>query len=331
MIELFLAVASVMLISAMCSGIEAALFSVSLIRAQQLADSHKTSGAIHLLKIRENMDSPIAALVFANNAANILGTMVIAGIAGKLFESFWLGVFSAGLTFGIIVFSEILPKTIGEMYSEAVALRVSAGVRWFTWLMTPAIVVINKVTYPITRHRVHVPSGEAEIQFLANMSQTHGTINPDESKMIHQVFKMNDLTAKQIMTPRVNMSYFYANDRLEDIKADIIASEHSRIIVVDETPDEVLGVVYKVDLLKALTEDVHPEYVKDLMVPIESFNETTKADGLLKYFQNTKLHIAIVRDEFDGVSGVVTLEDVLEIIVGEIVDETDSAPDLREV
>lgn len=330
MIELILVVVIVLLISAICSGTEAALFTVSLIRAQQLAEV-KTKAAINLLKIREHMDSPIAALVFANNAANIFGTMVIAGIAGKLFDSFWLGVFSGVLTFTIIIFSEILPKTIGEMYSEQIALSVSTPVLIFTWLMSPIIFVINKMLSPITKHRQHATAGEAEIQFLTNMSQTHGTINPDESKMIHQVFKMNDMTAKQIMTPRVNMSYFYGSDNLEDIKQNIIDSEHSRIIVVDETPDEVLGVVYKVDLLKALTEDTHPETVNELMLPVEMFDESTKADVLLKYFQNTKLHLAIVKDEFDGVSGVVTLEDVLEIIVGEIVDETDSAPDLREV
>lgn len=328
MIELLMVVVGVLVMSAVCSGTEASLFAVSLIRAQQLAVT-KTKSATNLLAIRQNMDSPIAALVFANNAANILGSMLIANMAAKQFDSFWLGVFSGALTLSIIIFSEIIPKTLGEMYSDKIALAVSTPVLWFTWLMTPLIFIVNKIVYPITKHRKHISVGETEIQFIANMSQTNGTIEAVESNMIHQVFKMNDMAAKQIMTPRVNMSYFYGSDSIGEIEQEIYSLEHSRIIVIDETPDDVLGVVHKTELLSHLAMSHRDMLIKDLMVPVHRFSESTKADQMLKFFQSTKLHLAVVEDEFGGVSGVVTLEDVLEIIVGEIMDETDSTADLR--
>jgi len=316
--------------SAICSGTETALFSVSLVRVRQLAQSKKPA-ALALLAIRQKMNRPIATVVIINNIFNIVGSMVIGSVAAKVFGDAWLGLFSAILTFLIIVFSEIVPKTLGERYAETLALSVAIPLKFLSVLFTPLVWLLEKVTTPFTKGKKIPTTNEAEIRFLATIGFQEGVIENDEAEMIQRVFRLNDIMAADLMTPRVIITYLRGNSTLAEVKQEIISSQHTRIIVIEDSLDQVKGVVLKDELLAAMIEGTTNQQVATLTRPVPFVPEMTKADKLLKAFQSRREHLMVVLDEYGGVSGVVTLEDVLEVLTGEIVDETDRSIDLQQI
>ncbi|MCB0195850.1 MAG: HlyC/CorC family transporter [Anaerolineae bacterium] len=329
MFELVTAVLIVLCASALSSGTEAALFSVPLVKVRQLAQSKKSSGRA-LLAIRQNMSRPIASIVIMNNIANIVGSIVVGRIAAVQLGSEFLGAFSALLTFLVIIFAEIIPKTLGERFAETIALSVARPVQILTLIFTPLVWAIEKLTYPITKGRAAVPTtNEAEIKLLARIGRQEGIIEEDESEMIQRVFRLNDVTAGDMMTPRVAMTYLWGDSTLAEVKGEIIASEHSRIIIVGETIDDVVGSALKTDLLTTIIDGKEDLPVSALAREALFVPENVHGDKLLQVFQKKRRHLAVVIDEFGGVAGVVTLEDVLETLTGEIVDETDLAADLQ--
>ena len=329
MIPLILAVIVVLVASAFCSGTEAALFSVSMVKARKALESNRY-GARQLVQILENMNRPIATIVVLNNIANIVGSITIGALAAKALGSEWLGIFSGALTLLIIIFSEIIPKTLGELYSERVALKVAPSILLMTRILSPVVWLLERITAPITRGRTNLTTNEGEIRLLAQIGLDEGVIEDDEAKMLQQVFKLNDTTAKDLMTPRIAMTYLNGGDPLRDAKDFIINSQHSRMIVVEDTPDNVLGFALKSQLLAALINGDGSEPISDHHTSVQKVSESVAADDLLKSFQQSKKHIAVVVDTYGGVSGVVTLEDVLEVLTDEIVDETDRVVDMQQ-
>lgn len=330
MFQLFTIVLVVMFGSALCSGVETALFSVSVLKVRQLAQSNNPT-AVALLAIRENMNRPIAAIVILNNIFNIVGSILTGSIASQILRDTWLGVFSGVFTFLIIIFGEIIPKTIGERYSEPIALLAALPVTGLAILFTPLVWLIENVTARFVKAKKRPTTNEAEIKLLANIGQQEGIIETDEAEMIQRVFHLNDVTASDLMTPRIMLTYVRGNLTLAEAKQDIIASQHTRIIVVDESIDQVIGFALKQNLLTVMVEGNHHEKIANLARKVHFVPEIIRADKLLKNFIEAREHLAVVVDEYGCVVGVVTLEDVLEVITGEIVDETDRTVDLQEI
>ncbi|RMF04156.1 MAG: HlyC/CorC family transporter [Chloroflexi bacterium] len=328
--QLITAVFAVLLASALCSGSEAALFSVPLVKARQLAESGSRA-SLALLSIRQNMSRPIASIVILNNIANIVGSIVVGAMATQTLGSRWLGLFSGVLTFLVIIFSEIIPKTLGERYAERISLWVALPVLGLAKLFTPLVWAIERLTSPVTQGTIGPTTTEAEIKLLARIGHQEGIIEPGESEMIHHVFKLNDVTAGEIMSPRVVMTYLPGNLTLQDAQQQIIESQHSRIVVIGENVDDVQGVVLKNELLTAIIEHKADCTLAEMAHEVPAVPISAKGNALLQIFRRSRRHLAVVIDEFGGVAGVVTLEDVLETLTGEIVDETDEAADLQEV
>jgi CBS domain containing-hemolysin-like protein len=329
MLVLVIAIGIVLLSSAICSGSEAALFSVRLVKVRRLAQS-KRPEALALLSIRERMNRPIATIVILNNIANIVGTIVVGFIAREILGSQWLGLVSGILTFLVILFSEIIPKTLGERYSDQIALVIARPVSGLTRILTPLVWCIEKVTTPLTAGGNSFTTDEAEIQLLAKMGQEAGTIEDDEFEMIRKIFNLNDMTAADLMTPRVVMTYLKGDLTLAEAKADILTSPHSRIIIIGETLDQVIGVALKTELLAGIIQGKLDQSISNFAYTVQFVLGRKRADQLLSIFQQTRQHLAVVVDEYGGVSGVVTLEDVLEVLTGQLVDETDTIDDLQE-
>ena len=329
MLMLLITIGIVLLSSAICSGSEAALFSVRLVKVRRLVQS-KRPNALALLSIREQMNRPIATIVILNNIANIVGTIVVGYLATAVLGSQWLGLVSGMLTFLVILFSEIIPKTLGERYSDQIALVIARPVAGLTRILTPLIWCIEKVTNPLTAGGNRFTTDEAEIQLLAKMGQEAGTIEDDEFEMIRKIFNLNDMTAADLMTPRVVMTYLKGDLTLAEAKGDILTSPHSRIIIIGETPDEVTGVALKTELLAGIIQGKLDQSISNFAYTVQFVLGGKRADQLLLIFQQTRQHLAVVVDEYGGVSGVVTLEDVLEVLTGPLVDETDTVVDLQE-
>ncbi len=157
-----------------------------------------------------------------------------------------------------------------------------------------------------------------------------GTIEDDEFEMIRKIFDLNDMTAADLMTPRVVMTYLKSALTLAEAKEDILNSPHSRIIVIGETPDEVTGVALKTELLAGIIEGKLDRSISNFTHKVHFVLGRKRADQLLAIFQQARQHLAVVVDEYGGVSGVVTLEDVLEVLTGPLVDETDTVVDMQE-
>ena len=329
MLTLVIAIGIVLLSSAICSGSEAALFSVRLVKVRRLAQS-KRPEALALLSIRERMNRPIATIVILNNIANIVGTIVVGFIAREVLGSQWLGLVSGILTFLVILFSEIIPKTLGDRYSDQIALVIARPVAGLTRILTPLIWCIEKITNPLTAGGNSFTTDEAEIQLLAKMGQEAGTIEDDEFEMIRKIFNLNDMMAADLMTPRVVMTYLKGDLTLAEAKEAVLTSPHSRIIVIGETLDEVIGVALKTELLAGIIQGKLDQSISHFAYKVHFVLGRKRADQLLLIFQQARQHLAVVVDEYGGVSGVVTLEDVLEVLTGQLVDETDTIVDLQE-
>lgn len=330
MLQLIIVILIVLVGSALCSAAETSLLSVPLIKVQQLAQSKKP-GALALLAIRKKINRPIATVVILNNIFNIVGSIVIGSLASSLLGDTGLGIFSAFLTFLIIVFGEIMPKTVGERYAENIALTVALPVQGLTFLFIPIIIALEKITAPFTKGKKPLTTNEAEILFLTRVGYQEGVIEDDEAEMIQRVFRLNDRNAANLMTPRIATTYLRGDSTLNEVKQDIITSQHSRIIVIENSLDKVIGLALKHELLAGMIDGNDEGKVADFLREVRFVPETIRADRLLKEFQKTRQHLVVVLDEYGGMSGVVTLEDVLEVLTGEIVDETDLSVDLQAV
>ncbi|HSM80448.1 MAG TPA: hemolysin family protein [Nodosilinea sp.] len=328
MLTLAIAILTMLIGSALCSCSEAALLSVPVLKAQQLAES-KQPAAITLLAIRQKINRPIATIVILNNLFNIVGSVLVGGIAATIFNDALLGLFTGLLTLLVILFGEIFPKVLGERYAIPIALAVAMPVRWITWLFIPIVLLLEKVTAPLVGDGNRPSTNEAEIKLMATIGHQEGIIEADEAEMIRRVFRLNDMKSVNIMTPRVALTHLPGHLTIAEAQEQIFNSQHSRILVSDTDIDRILGLVLKTDLLAALIQGQGHQPIRNVARPVRFVAETERADKLLQEFQTVREHLAVVVDEYGGVSGVVTLEDVLEVLTGEIVDETDRSIDLQ--
>jgi len=327
MTALIVSVLVVLIGSGLCSGTETALLSVPEIRVRQLADEGGRS-ARALLGIKQRIARPISAIVVLNNIFNIVGSIAVGTIAAEVFGDRWVGVVSAVLTFLVILLAEIMPKTLGERYAEKASVAVAIPVRWLTTLMTPLVVLFEVLMRPLTKGERSPSVSEAEIRILARIGLSEGVIEDDELEMIHRVFQLNDRTARDLMTPRTAVTWLDADRSLADAHAEILASPHSRIVVAPGDLDHAEGVAHKHDLLAGLLDD-RQATIGSYERPVTAVPWIARADDLLQQFLQQRDHLALVIDEYGGFIGVITLEDVIEVLTGPIVDETDRRSDLR--
>jgi CBS domain containing-hemolysin-like protein len=326
--KLILLSLTVILGSAFFSMTEAALFSVSLNDARVLKEQ-KRRGSFSLVEIKERMHRPITTIVIFNNVFNIVGSMMVGLTVIKLFGSNWFGLTSACFTFLIILFSEILPKNIGDLYAVPIALFSAKPILLITRMLAPLIWFIQIFTRPFGNKVKDI--SEDEIKILSHLSHMEGNIEADEKEMIQKIFKLNDLAARDVMTPRTVVEALDGEEKLFNLKEKIQSLTHSRLPVYCGGLDDIIGICHQRDLLIALSRN-EDKKIKDFVKTNLSLfvSEDIKIDQLIPLFQKQKTHLAIVNDEFNGTAGIITLEDVLEQIVGEIVDETDQDVDLRE-
>lgn len=313
--------------SAIFSCSEAALFSAPINKVKVLKEKEK-KGASALLTIKKNMRPSITVLVVFTNLFNIAGSALVGMLTTQTLGSAKVGLVSGILTFLVIVFAEIIPKTIGDAFAIPIGLKISKPILIATKLLSPFIWLIEKMTVPFPKKTRQVTEGE--IKTLSRLGYLEGVIEKDEKDMINRVFLLNDLRAQDIMTPRTVINAIKSGKKLKEIEEDIYKTSHSRIPIYEDNLDEIIGICHRRDILTNLAQDNKTKKIENLMnSEVIKVNESTKIDRLIPVFQKNRCHLAIVEDDFGGTSGVVTLEDVLEQIIGEVVDEFDEEVDLR--
>ena len=323
MTTLILLVLALVLASGLTSMSEAAIFSVPISKVY-LARDEERSGGHRLAAIKESMQRPISAVVILNNLINILGSVMVGYKAAEELGNDYKGAFAGVLTFLIIVFSEIIPKTVGERYNLAISLIAAIPLTLVTWILLPAIWVIEQIARPFSGKANKEVTSEEEIRMMADIGKEAGLISGEENRLISRAFRLNDVTAQEIMTHRLELASLENNTPLSEINPSDLDMSHSRIVVTHEGDlDKIAGIIYLRDLLLALAEDKTDLKVGDIKKPAHMVHESTPAHQLLEQFKVKHQHLFVVLDEYGGTSGVVSLEDVLEELVGEIIDETD--------
>jgi len=272
----------VLLGSGFFSSMEAALFSVSFSRAKIL-EMKGVRGSKALMQIKSAMSRPISVIVIFNNIFNIVGSMFVGVVATEVLGSGGLGFVSALLTFLIIVFGEILPKTFGENYAESISLRISKPLLAATKVFSPLIWIFEKITNRFVKKKRIV--SEEELRILSELGHLEGSIEEDEHDLIQRVFTLNDLTAKDIMTPRTMLVALPAAKTLRELENEIYDLVNSRIPLYGEGIDDIVGLVHRRDLLQSLAQDKKDISLKDLSEGALFVSEGAKADELLPLFQ----------------------------------------------
>ncbi len=328
---LVLGALAVIVLSALCSMSEAAFFSLPLVRARALAKlGGRTAKAV--LRIREQVQNAVSAIVILNTIVNVVGTAFITSIADRLADeaaargdaatvtTAWVAVV---LTVGIVFLGEIIPKSLGERFHVGICMTAAYPVLGLMSLFHPAVWVTGKVVDTCFPRRRRSLTSKEEITEMAEEARRSGAIRSSEAEVILGVFRLNDITAEDVMTPRIRARMLPADATLEEARAELSGIGFSRIPVFTGTRDNVAGVVRKADVLQALADGKPGLRLSELAAKVKFVPGTMAVDRLLLEFQKERVQLGIVVGEYGETIGVVSLEDILEELVGEILDEKD--------
>ncbi len=331
MFELILSVSIAVFVSMFCSVAEAALYSMSWSDIEKLMSTGSKSAKM-LQKLRSKVDEPITAILTLNTCAHTAGAAVAgwawANLYGK--ESLWL--FTVGFTVIILIFTEILPKTLGVVYNTQIAPPLARPLRGLVLIFRPVIAVMGLLSRLVSKKKTGPDHTEDDIRAIVALTRRAGSIKPYEEQSIRNILLLDSKVVEQIMTPRTVVFSLSAAMTVAEAWEQQPRWPHSRVPVYDRDPEDIVGVVYRRQVLEALADDRDELKLSDIMRPVRFVLESVTLDNLLVKFLGSRVHLCVVLDEYGGVAGVVTLEDVLEEILGrEIVDETDQVVDMREL
>jgi CBS domain containing-hemolysin-like protein len=321
MLVLALTVLWSLVVSFACSVAESVVLTVSHAQIQALGKS----GAARILRqFKREVDIPIAAIVAFHTVAHTVGASVSGAIYVDVFDEGSLWVFSFTFTMLVLVFSEILPKTLGVIYVRQFAVPVAYAVSGLVFTLKPVIWVTNLFAKLLRRGQEAPVTSIDEIRLLVAFGRTEGALGSRVADMIEGAARLRELTAYDVMVPRAQVVFLASARSLEENLSIVKRSGHSRFpFTRDGDLDTVEGVVLIKDLLFALREQSAPLDFKTLAAPLLVVPASAPLERVLRTFQEERRHMAIVVDEYGGTQGLVTLEDVLEEIVGEIEDESD--------
>jgi len=329
MTELVFAVGFAVFISAGCSLFEAVLYSVPMRHVEAMTQAGKKSGKI-FKKMRLNVERPISAILSLNTIANTAGAAIAGSAAADVFGHEWLGYFAVFFTLAILLFSEIIPKTAGVVYARPLFSIVAYALNGLVLMMTPVIWLSSLVTRVIARDKTEESVSAEEIRVMARLSLRTGGIKPYQEAIIERILTLQNRKVKDVMTPRTVIFSLNEHLTLEEASRNIKSWEHSRFPVYDEDMEDVVGFVLTKELLIALSEGKQDMPLTDLMRPVHFVAETATLNSVLMEFLGSRQHLFVVLDEYGGLSGLITLEDILEEILGrEIIDESDTVADKR--
>ncbi len=318
-------IALLVLFSAFFSSTETAFSSVSKIRLKNKAENGDKKAA-KALYIVEHYDNALSAILVGNNIVNIASS----ALATLLFVSF-LGdatgtiVSTVVLTVVVLICGEVIPKNFAIENNEKLCLAFAGVLRFFMIIFTPITFLLLKLTDAVkklsSRNKEKSPTvTEDELKYIVESIEEEGVLEEQESELVQSALEFDEKTAYDILTPRVDMVALEVNDDIEEVRELIFRERYSRIPVYENNIDNIIGVLYSRDFLEALLTDKKPE-IKSLIQPAFFIYRSKKLSALLADFKYKKLHLAVVTDDYGGTLGIVTMEDLLEQIVGDIWDE----------
>jgi putative hemolysin len=323
MLLFVLAVGFALVCSFVCSLCEATLLSISNPRVEGLAGRGSRAGQI-LRRFKREPDTPIAAILILNTIANSAGGAVAGVQFHEAFPSAHGAWFVVAFTIGVLLLSEIVPKTIGVLHADLLAVPVTHVVLWLTRAVWPMVFLTRMVSGLLRGAEPPQVAFLEEIRLLATAGRTQGKVGTLTAGIIEAATRLRELRVRDVMVPRSRVAHLTGNRSIEENLAVVRRTGHSRFpFTPDGDLDRVEGVVLTKELLFHLRENQEPDWT-ELLVPTLVVPDTAALNHTLRSFQKEKRHMAMVVDEHGGIQGIVTLEDVLEEIVGEIEDELDA-------
>lgn len=318
-------------VSFLCSILEAVLLSITPSYVEAMAQE-KQPMADKLRALRNDIERPLAAILSLNTIAHTVGATGAGAQAAIVFDDVGVGIFSAVLTLGILILSEIIPKTLGATYWRGLVPFTVRTLPILIVAQLPLVWLSQAITHLLKSGDGNSEVSREEITAMASAGQREGVVEEDETRVVTNLFRLPQIKAHQVMTPRTVIEFVSADETASAIVADRESFTHSRLPVIGESIDEVQGFVLTRDLLQAIVDKQGKRKAGQLSRELPVVAEDMDLDALLDLLLEREAHIALVQDEYGGTAGLVTMEDVIETILGsEIVDEHDQAPDLRKV
>ncbi len=317
--------------SAFFSGSEAALLSVNKIRIRHLADTGNKNAAM-LVKLLENPEQFLTAILVGNNIVNITASVLAADAALRFFGSGGIAIAAGVMTLFILVFGEVFPKTLASRHSESVSLHVAKPIRTVIYILNPVVWVLTEfINFLIVllggKERVKHPFVTEElIKMMVKVGEKEGTIEKHERELIHKVFEFTNGKAHGVMTPREKIVCIEESETLDTALELINKSGHSRLPVYRVNFDNIVGMIYAKDFLKFRNYELSGIKVFQVLRPLLVVKAGKEISSVLKELQQKKMNISVVVDNNMKVIGLVSIEDILEELVGEIFDEYDVEP-----
>ena len=316
-------------LSALCSTLEATLLSTPLSYVTGL-EEQGIKGAQRLKRLKQNPDRPISAILCLNTIANTVGASIVGSLVYEVYGDALVGIFSTIFTFAILIFSEIIPKTIGASYWRSLALTASAIINMMIFITFPLVWILEKLQRLISSKSNQVSVSREDISAMVSVATEEEVIETEEKKMIQNLLKLDEMTAHEIMTPSTVVEMAEGQMTIREFYDSDLT--HSRILVYDEDNDEyVIGYVLRQTVLEEMAEDKFSTTIREISRPILTFPENEPVGNIWEKFLEKKEHISVIIDEYGTFRGIVTMEDVIETMLGqEIVDETDEVVDMQE-
>lgn len=329
-----------LILSAFFSGSETALFSLNKLQLKKMQKEESGWRVNSIIKLLDDPQKTLITILTGNMFVNIAASSLATYLAIKLFGNVGIGIAGGIMIFMILVFGEIVPKSLAISNAEAIAKKIARPVEIISSFLFPLIfffkIIINALYYFFGKKRVKEKKEitEEDLITLINVGKDEGVIEEEEKKMIRNIFEFGDTMVKEVMVPRVDIACIPSEAKLNSILRLIKKMGHSRIPVYKETIDNIIGILYTKDLLVVYEQWYKSKEKFDLKKIIRRayfVPENKKIDDLLDIFQRDEIQIAIAIDEYGGTAGLVTMEDVVEEIVGEIIDEYDKETKLYEI
>ena len=318
-------------VSFLCSLLESTLLSTPLSYVTMREDEGYRP-AKTFKKYKTDSSRPIAAILSLNTIANTLGAAGVGAQATLVFGSKWFGLISVMTTILILVFSEIIPKTIGTNYWKSLMGLVTPILKVLVTIMFPIVIVVEFLTKLITPKESDTSVSREEVSAMANVAEEGGDLEEDENTIIQNLINMDEVTAEDAMTPRVVCAIASENMTVKNFYKDKSFRHHSRIPVYADNDEYITGYILRVDALQLMAEDKYDVPLSTIRRDIASFQDTTPLDQIWDEMLGKDEQIAVVIDEYGSFQGILTLEDVIETLLGsEIVDEKDTVRDMQQL
>ena len=321
-----------LVLSAIFSSAETAFLSTNKIRLRNLQeDGEKKAGLV--LDLLENQNRLISTLLVGNNIVNISSSALATKMATDYFGDAGVGIATGIMTLLVLVFGEVVPKNLAAAHAEGWAMFVAPFIKLISVILTPLVFLLTKLSDTVVRfskkNEEEDPTiTEDEFKILVNVGQEEGVFDESETEMINSIMEFDETYVKAIMVPRIDIVAVDVDDSINDALRLIIDGGHSRIPAYEESIDNIVGILYAKDIFEHLNANFDELKVKELIRDAYYIPETKKVSDLLNELRLKKVHMAIILDEYGGTNGLVTIEDLIEEIIGDIQDEYDVEEDL---